>query len=204
MFGTFQEEEEKPTYGITKPLNSWNALFANFSHYQEMGKDLTRIPSWSDRIKYIFNKPGWLPKALGGYRAAPAVDKLTYRKYETTTSQWLNIYVVLQFTLALIGAAVFLFSQKNADGTDRFSIPENMFITTLISLIVVNCGVMFERKRWVYWAEALRIIFYAVLLIWYTGPNTKPLIIVAAIAYAAISFILLFKATKTHEAPATI
>ena len=29
MFGTFQAEEEKPTYGITKPLNSWNAIFAN-------------------------------------------------------------------------------------------------------------------------------------------------------------------------------
>ncbi|MDQ2658099.1 MAG: sterol desaturase family protein, partial [Bacteroidota bacterium] len=32
MFGTFQAEEEKPTYGITKPLNSWNAVWANMSH----------------------------------------------------------------------------------------------------------------------------------------------------------------------------
>ena len=47
MFGTFQPEEEKPTYGITKPIDSWNAVFANVSHYVEMGKDLKRIPSWT-------------------------------------------------------------------------------------------------------------------------------------------------------------
>src|ERR1043165_5330967 len=62
MFGTFQPEEERPTYGITKPINSWNAAFANFSHYVEMGKDLKQITSWKDKIKYLFMKPGWLPE----------------------------------------------------------------------------------------------------------------------------------------------
>ena len=32
MFGTFQEEEERPTYGITTPLNSWDPIWANFDH----------------------------------------------------------------------------------------------------------------------------------------------------------------------------
>ncbi len=32
IFGTFQPEEEKPTYGITKPINSWNPICANVSH----------------------------------------------------------------------------------------------------------------------------------------------------------------------------
>jgi hypothetical protein len=168
-----------------------------------MRKDLARIPSWTDRVKYVFKKPGWLPESLGGYRAAPTVDKLAYSKYETAPSQWLNVYVLLQFTLVLVGAAIFLFSQKNPDGSDRFTTAENIFITALISLVVVTCGVMFERKRWVYWVEALRIIFYSALLIWFTSPNTKPLIIVSAIAYAALSYILFFKATKTHDAPVT-
>ncbi|MEO1083199.1 MAG: sterol desaturase family protein, partial [Acidobacteriota bacterium] len=29
LYGSFQEEEEEPTYGITKPLRSWNPLWAN-------------------------------------------------------------------------------------------------------------------------------------------------------------------------------
>ena len=37
IFGTFQKEEEKPTYGITKPINSWNAAYANVSHYARDG-----------------------------------------------------------------------------------------------------------------------------------------------------------------------
>ncbi|HEX8060774.1 MAG TPA: sterol desaturase family protein, partial [Cyclobacteriaceae bacterium] len=62
MFGTFQAEEEKPTYGITRPINSWNAVYANFSHYAIMATEIRRIPRWTDKIKYLFKKPGWLPK----------------------------------------------------------------------------------------------------------------------------------------------
>jgi sterol desaturase/sphingolipid hydroxylase (fatty acid hydroxylase superfamily) len=158
IFGTFQEEEEKPTYGITKPINSWNAAYANVSHYVEMGKDLKAIPKWSDRIKYLFKKPGWLPDYLGGYRAAPAVDKSTYQKYETPSPVSLNLYVLFQYTVCLLGTALFLFN------ADRFSLLEKSILTMLISITVVNCGVIFENKNWVRWSEALRITLYPVLL----------------------------------------
>src|SRR5688572_28268630 len=122
MFGTFQAEEERPTYGITKPLNSWNAVFANVSHYVEMCKDLKRIPSWSDKIKYLFKKPGWLPDYLGGYRAAPEVTKETYKKYETPSALSLNLYVLFQYVLCLVGTSLFLFMQKLPDQTERFTL----------------------------------------------------------------------------------
>ena len=123
MFGTFQPEEEKPTYGITKPINSWNAVFANVSHYVEMGKDLKRIPSWTDKIKYLFKKPGWLPESLGGYRPAPEVDKLSYKKYDTPAPMSLNLYVLFQYILCLIGTAIFL------NKADQFNLGEKIFIT---------------------------------------------------------------------------
>ena len=158
MFGTFQEEEERPTYGVTKPLNSWNAVFANFSHYADMWNDLKRIPYWHDRIKYIFAKPGWLPEYLGGYRAAPEVDKSAYRKYDTRASLALSLYVLFQFTICLTGTAWFLFKQ------DSFSLGEKSFITVLISFTVVNCGVLFENRKWVWNAEWIRIISYPLIL----------------------------------------
>jgi alkylglycerol monooxygenase len=164
MFGTFQAEEEKPTYGITKPINSWNAVWANMSHYAEMGKDMKRIPKWSDKIKYMFMKPGWLPKELGGYRPAPEVDKASYKKYETPSPLSLNLYVLFQYLLCLVGTSIFLFSQKLPGGGDRFTLGENFFITVLISIVVMNCGVLFEQRTWVRWAEWIRIIAYPVLL----------------------------------------
>lgn len=158
MFGTFQEEEEKPTYGITKPINSWNAAWANLSHYADMTDDLKRIPKWSDRFKYLFKKPGWLPAYMGGQRAVPEIDKSTYKKYDTPSGMSLNLYVLFQYIVCLGGTALFLFN------ADTFTLPEKAFITILISIVVVNCGVLFEQRKWVKWAEWVRIVVYPMLL----------------------------------------
>lgn len=162
MFGTFQEEEEKPTYGITKPINSWNPVWANFSHYADMTEDLKRIPKWSDRFKYLFKKPGWLPDYLGGYRSAPDIDKASYRKYDTPSPMSLNLYVLFQYALCLIGTSLFLFN------ANRFDLSLKIFITVLISVVVVNCGVLFEQRPWVRWAEWVRIFLYPALLSGFT------------------------------------
>lgn len=158
IFGTFQEEEERPTYGITKPVNSWNPVWATFSHYVDMTKDLQRITKWSDRVKYLFKKPGWLPDYLGGQQAIPEINKDTYKKYDTPGGMSLNLYVIFQYVLAIAGTALFLFN------TQHFTLPEKAFISILISIVVVNCGVLFENKPWVNLAEWLRIISYPALL----------------------------------------
>jgi alkylglycerol monooxygenase len=199
MFGTFQAEEEKPTYGITKPLNSWNAVFANVSHYVEMRKDLQRIPKWSDRVRYLFKKPGWLPDYLGGYRAAPAVDKEAYRKYETPSGLLLTGYVLFQYVLCLAGTALFLFSQKQTDGSDRFTTAENLFITILISVVVVNCSVLFEGRTWVKRAEWFRIIAYPLILITAVYFNAWPQWLYGIGALYFIISASWFYFIRTHE-----
>lgn len=162
MFGTFRAEEERPTYGITKPLNSWNAIWANFSHYAEMAKEIKMIPSLRDKVKYLFMKPGWLPESLGGYRPAPEVDKGSYQKYNPTYPVQLNYYVLFQYILCLAATAFFLFQQKN------FNLYEKAVITFLISVWVVNCGVLFEQKKWVFFAEWIRIALYTALTVFIT------------------------------------
>jgi hypothetical protein len=193
MFGTFQEEEEKPTYGITRPLNSWNAVWANMSHYAAMGSDLKRIPKWNDRIKYLFMKPGWLPSYLGGYRPAPEVDPSIFKKYDTPSPLSLNLYVLFQYVLCLVGTAVFLFN------ADKFLLPEKAFITALITLTVVNCGVLFEGRKWVRWSEWIRIISYPALLsvvtytfdysIWFHA---------VSLTYLVISFTWFYSLQRQH------
>lgn len=182
MFGTFQPEEEKPTYGITKPLQSWNAAYANVSHYVEMTKDLKQIRSWRDRMKYLFKKPGWLPDYLGGYRPAPEVDRASYKKYETPAPVLLNGYVLFQYTLCLIGTALFLFN------ANAFTLSEKLLIALLISVVVVNSGVLFEQRPWAKYAEWIRIAFYPALLCLSTFQHGWPAwLYPMAIAYLAIS-----------------
>lgn len=193
MFGTFQEEEERPTYGITKPINSWNPIWANISHYAEMSKDIKQIPKWSDRIKYLFKKPGWLPDYMGGYRAAPQVDKASYQKYDTPAPIMLNYYVLFQYTLCLVATALFLFNST------KFSLGEKAIITALISLTVVNCGVLFENRKWVVWSEWLRIILYPAFLIGITYfLNLPAWYHVIGVSYFFISFIWFYALTKKH------
>jgi sterol desaturase/sphingolipid hydroxylase (fatty acid hydroxylase superfamily) len=193
MFGTFQAEEERPTYGITKPINSWNALWANISHYSEMGKDLKRITTWSDRIKYLFKKPGWLPDYLGGYRTAPDINPATYKKYDTPGTVSLNLYVLFQYVLCLIGTALFLFK------ANQFALTEKILITILIAITVVNCGVLFEIKRWVRWTELARIIIFPALLFWMNREMLTPFVIILISFYFIISLIWFTRIIKNEK-----
>ncbi len=193
MFGTFQPEEEKPTYGITKPINSWNAVWANMSHYAGMANDIKQIPDWRDRIKYLFKKPGWFPNNRGGFRVAPEIDPATFKKYDTPTPLSLNLYVLFQYLLSLAGTALFLFN------SGKFSLAEQAFITLLITAVIVNCGVLFEQKKWVIWAEWIRIILYPFLLsgiaYWLGGPWWLH---VLGFSYLVISFIWFYSLQRIH------
>lgn len=191
MFGTFQEEEERPTYGITKPINSWNGVWANFSHYATMARELKQITNWSDKIRYLFNKPGWLPQSLGGYRPAPAVDKQQYVKYDTPAPVVLSYYVLVQYIVCLIATAFFLFKLP------QFTLVQKAIASVLISISVVNLGVLFEHRRWVYAAEWLRIVIYPVGLIILAGLNGWPLAVSAgAAAYLLVSVIWYYQIPK--------
>lgn len=183
MFGTFQVEEEKPTYGITKPINSWNSVWANVSHYATMTEELKMIPRWSDRIKYLFKKPGWLPEDMGGYRPAPAIDKSIYRKYETPAPVMVNYYVLFQYVLCLGATSFFLFRQAD------FNLPQKAIAAALICWWVMNCGVLFEKKKWVWIAEYLRIFVFTVGIATLTFIlSMTPVLFVVAALYGFLSF----------------
>ncbi len=193
MFGTFQAEEEKPTYGITKPINSWNPVWANFSHYALMVTDLRRIQSWKDKLRYLFNKPGWLPESMGGYQAAPEIDRRTYRKYDTPGPMLLNYYVLFQYVLCLITLSVFLFKQN------EFSTESKVVAAIFFSLWVVNCGVLFENRRWVWSAEWIRLFLYpvmaAALVFWF---HISPAWNAPCAAYLIISGVWYYKIRRLH------
>lgn len=59
LFGTFQAEEERPNYGLTSNINSFNPVKIAFHEWQDMIRDAIRARSWRDRWGYIFGPPGW-------------------------------------------------------------------------------------------------------------------------------------------------
>ncbi|MCB0496300.1 MAG: sterol desaturase family protein [Cyclobacteriaceae bacterium] len=157
LFGTYQKEEERPTYGVTKPVNSWNPVWANFANFQIMGSELKQIPRFTDKVRYLFYKPGWYPKELGGYQQAPEIDKTSYKKYETKVSKILNGYVLYQFIATLGFTTWFLFNQADLALGPKAGAAALILITTITS------GGLFELKNWVWWIEKIRLASVALI-----------------------------------------
>ncbi len=59
MFGTFKPEEERPVYGLTKNVNTFNPVWIAFHEWINLSKDLKRGRSVTNALKYLLNPPGW-------------------------------------------------------------------------------------------------------------------------------------------------
>ncbi|XXF78708.1 sterol desaturase family protein [Myxococcaceae bacterium GXIMD 01537] len=61
LFGTFQPEEERPTYGLTKNLQTFNPLRIAFHEYAAIWRDVRKPNPWKVRLGYAFRGPAWKP-----------------------------------------------------------------------------------------------------------------------------------------------
>ena len=59
MFGTFQPEKEKPTYGLSKNIKTFNPVKIAFHEWVNLSKDITRGKTLRNAFKYFINPPGW-------------------------------------------------------------------------------------------------------------------------------------------------
>ena len=57
LFGTFQQEDEKPVYGITKPVNSYNPVYLVFHEWIAVFKDLAKARSPKMVWQILFGSP---------------------------------------------------------------------------------------------------------------------------------------------------
>ncbi|MBY5952635.1 sterol desaturase family protein [Algoriphagus marincola] len=58
MFGTFMEEQERPTYGITKPVTSYNPIYLVFHEWRDIFVDLRKAKNLKEAWLILFDKPG--------------------------------------------------------------------------------------------------------------------------------------------------
>ncbi|MDX5320443.1 MAG: sterol desaturase family protein, partial [Bacteroidota bacterium] len=61
LFGTFQSEveEDKPNYGLTKPLENHHPIRSVLHEFYLLKEDLGRSKGVKQRLKYLFAAPGW-------------------------------------------------------------------------------------------------------------------------------------------------
>jgi len=57
--GTFTPEEEKPVYGLTRNIHTYNPLRIATHEWVDIWKDLRRARSFKEAWHYLFDTPGW-------------------------------------------------------------------------------------------------------------------------------------------------
>ena len=57
IFGTFQPEEEHPTYGITTPVNSYNPVYLVFHELMDIFRDIRNAKSFKEAWHVTFMSP---------------------------------------------------------------------------------------------------------------------------------------------------
>ncbi|HEV7381932.1 MAG TPA: sterol desaturase family protein [Dyadobacter sp.] len=59
MFGTFQNEKERPKYGLTQNLATYNIFSIAFHEWKSIINDISKAPNLKAVLGYIFGPPGW-------------------------------------------------------------------------------------------------------------------------------------------------
>lgn len=59
LFGTFQEEEEHPNYGLTTNINTFNPIRVATHEWVDIFKDVRQAKHWKHALGYLFGPPGW-------------------------------------------------------------------------------------------------------------------------------------------------
>ncbi len=103
LFGTFQEEREDDpvVYGLRKPLNSFNPLWANLHVYWRLLQDVWRTRGSGNKLQLLFRPPGWQP---AGQRSQCSLNKRPRdlsKRFDPEISAAASYYTLLQFILTV-------------------------------------------------------------------------------------------------------
>lgn len=74
LFGSFQPEIHRPTYGLTKPVGTYNIVTLQTHEYASIARDVRSAAGWRARLGYVFGPPGWAPSAQAAAAGEEADD----------------------------------------------------------------------------------------------------------------------------------
>lgn len=199
LFGSFQEEEEEPRYGIVTPLASWNPLWAQVHYLAYLVRTSREARGWRDKLLVWVKPPAWRPAGLEP-KGQPALRPSACRKYNARAPLPLNIYVAVHFTAILLLSIGFLGSADSMSTVQRVAGAVLVFATLSVF------GAIFEAKRWALLVEPARLCALAACLLHYGGgfygwDNLRgPYVNTAILALAALSLLWL-AAHRRHFLP---
>jgi alkylglycerol monooxygenase len=184
MFGTFEPEVAPPVYGLTKPLRSWNPLWANVHVFGEIATKLRAARTWGERWRAVLGHPGWVPPALGARIVPGPVSPETFHKYDPEVPADLRRYAVAQFLAVLLASVAVLNAASSLPAASLVA------ATFYVLLSLGNIGGILEARAWSGPSEIARLLILGgvsgVLL---AGGRGSPWMLGGALAFALLSLL---------------
>ena len=192
IFGSFQDElQDQPVFfGLRKPLNSWNPLWANIHVYWRLLIDCIQVPGFTNKLLLPFKPPGWMPDGMRTACKLTSIDTDLSVKFNPQISRSENIYVFCQF-LVTVGLSLYVLINSSAMGYSLSSIA----VLYLCGSLYVH-GLWLEKRANAYWAECLRLALLGAGFYGLTFPSPTSIIV---IAFSVISIALLVFLQASHR-----
>ena len=149
LFGTFCDEQrdEKPLYGITHGLRSWNPIWANAVVWWDTLMLAVKAPRWRDKISVWFKGPGWFPQGLEPSREDPLG---WHEHYDPQAPQSSKAYVFAQYWV-LTGAGFALIASQA-----ELAQPALVANFALIAGSMYVASLWLEHRQYRFWADGAR------------------------------------------------
>ena len=198
MFGSFEEEKEKPVYGILDHPKSWNPIFINFHYFIILWKNAVAAPFWWDKIRIWFMPSGWIPRGLP-QKEKPVITEENHVRFRPPMFARAHLYLVVQCALGVVlmmGVISDVFAWSGV---------EKWLGAGLLWWQIVNWGGILEAKSWVSISEPLRAVTTAVAVVVFsslTAPSFALVAIVAAATYSVLWPLFFFREDSPRLATA--
>ena len=194
LFGSFEPEGKRPTYGTTIPLRSYDPLWANAQHLHRTWRLAKAATRWSDKLWVWFAHPAWLPQGVSDPDAKP--DRSVYEKYRPAVTMPTVRYIFATLGIIAAVATPFVFVGH--------SLPIGQILVgagVLVLCYVVLAGLT-EAKSWALPLDWVRIAGLAAFAGWAGSDllgSTTGLAIAIALAVLSLANRLLFGPTIAPE-----
>lgn len=184
LFKTFEKEKETVVYGITTPIISFNPVVLNFSYWICLFKDLRNITDFSQKLKYLFSRPGTIPS--NELKVAELPKQIDYKKRVISHISSIRnmIYIGWSFLLIVIKFVVFL------DYENTYTTLEKIIIACYALGALTILGAILSVKKNFYGVEFTRIIF-STFILWVLIKDSVQEITIILTVYLIFNLIML-------------
>lgn len=182
LFGTFEEESETCSYGVTAPPNTWDPTFINFQVWKQVAADAWRAPKWFDKVRVWFMPTGWRPQGVPELPSSAWKRDGQEIKFQSNAMPGSKAYLVFQVALGFPAMLLVIRADSAVPLLDK------VLLSLVLWAAATSWSAILESKPWALRIEVARLVAEIVLLASFAARGFLPMQLGgAAVALGMIS-----------------